>query len=121
MSFVSELLFFVSFEIVLQVLAWGTVGFFLFRLAGVDERHWRRECLAIISVFLLSEYRWSCLLVQLDLSIGNQEVLAIIGDDLEVLFEPSYWDIIWGPLEIIPGYMFGRFIYKKLTSRLVTD
>jgi hypothetical protein len=55
--------------------------------------------------------------MKLDISIGNQEILAFLGDDLKGLFETDYLDAIFGALEVFLGYMLGKFMLKRFEQR----
>ena len=104
---------------ILASIAWGSFGYFFFRLIGVKEKYWFFDCLLVYVIRMLWKFAIDAYLMKLDISIGNQEVLALINYDVKGLFMTDSLDFIICALEILLGYMLGKSILKKLKKRQI--
>ena len=94
-------------EFLISSLSFGTCGYFMFRLFKLKERIF----LEIIILFLLLiswEYWLNSFLQKLDITIGNPEIIKLIGNNVNLLFATDFIDIIFALLQILLGYFLGK-------------
>ena len=106
-----------AIELIVTSIVWGSFGYIFFRFIGVKEKYWYWDCMLVFILLMVWEISLNAYLTKLDISIGNQEVLAFLNYDVKGLFETDYLDFVLGGLEIFLGYMLGKFILKKLKKR----
>jgi len=108
--------------IIMEILVWGTMGYFLFRLLGMNEKRWRLECLILIIAFSVFTIWDNYLLMNLDLSISNPEIITFfdnLGIDINSneFFEMDGLDTIWVVVEVLIGYKIGKILLNKIRMR----
>jgi hypothetical protein len=108
-------------ETLLEIFAWGTFGYLFFRFIGVNEKHWRWDYLLITTLFVIYEYSSNYFLIKLDISIGNQELLKLLDNNVNSLFETDWSSILFCAAEVFAGYTLGKIILRKLQKRNMPD
>ncbi len=117
MGVIGSLIIFCGIEFLAEMFFWGTGGYLLFRLLGVKEEYWIWDCLGLCVVFIFVQF-WFCdLMINLDLSVGNKEVLDFFDNDINSLFRVEIFDIFSACAEIFFGYWIGKLILKKLKRK----
>ena len=114
MSVINSLIAHDIVEMVIESIAWGSFGYLFFRIIGVKEKYWYWDCLVVFLVLLLWTYMSNLLMIKLDLSTGNKEVLAFLDNDYNSLFETNYLHILFCALEVFCGYVFGKYLLNRL-------
>jgi len=104
-------------EFIVETIAWGSFGYIFFRFIGIKEKYWYWDCMLVFLILMLWEFILKAYFIKLEISIGNQEVLAFLDYDIKNLFRIDYLDFVFGALEILLGYLFGMLILKKLKIR----
>lgn len=117
MSIIALLVIFVGVEMVIETIVWGTFGCIFFRFIGLKEKYWRWDCLFVFAIYLTWTYFSVSIMNKLDITIGNPEILELLGDDLNGFYETGYMDIITCTVQVLLGYLLGMKILEKLGKR----
>ena len=117
MSLEMMIIAYFTIETLLMCLAWGSFGYILFRAIGIREKHWYFDCLLVFGVLVLWTYFTDSLVTRVDLRIANPEAIRLLGYDVFDLWETTYVDIIHAGAVVLLGYMFGRFVWRRLIPR----
>ena len=78
MNIIVSTVFYCVIEFLIEAIGWGLFGYLFFRFIGMKEKYWYWDWLIVVGIFLLWDYWSNTYLIKLDISIGNQEVLAFI-------------------------------------------
>lgn len=100
-------------------LVWGFAGFFVFRLLG-GRRRWWIGILGTVVLSLADEAGVFLPLVRvLDLRIGNQAVVDLLGSDRLVnlvTFDP-FSDVLLSAFSVAVGFLLAGFLDERRTRR----
>lgn len=118
MSIITSTIVYGIVAYLIDALAWGTVGYMFFRLIGIKEKYFVYDCLLVIIIYTFWEYWTLTFIEKLDITSGNEELLAFIGDDISYLFKMEFSDVVIGVLLIFGGYMLGMYMLRNFKSRL---
>lgn len=113
MSILLSTIIYGAIEILIESLGWGTSGYLLFRFWGWNERKWYIEIVILVSIFTCWKIWSDSYLSMLDITIGNKEVLKLLGSDANELFRTDIFDIALGIMQIFAGYYFGKTFLKS--------
>lgn len=92
----------------------GVCGYVFLKILGISDSGWYWKWVPVFIAFIGFELWTNAYLLKLDISIGNNRVLAILDNDVNTLFKMDTFDYIFGGLEIFVGYFIAMVLIKKI-------
>ena len=114
MDIVFQLFFWVVIAQLYGALAIGTTGYFIFRLLNKQKKKIYLELLVLFVIMLGFDYLTLVFIRELEISIGNEQILALLDYDVNSIFDFDILNIVVAGIDTCIGYFVGFLLFKKL-------
>ncbi len=121
MSIITELFLLGTIGIIFELLTFGTLGYFLFRCFGRNEKYWYLEMFSLIALYFAIEIWYNSFFKKLNITIDNKEVLEFFENDIQSLLTFDIVDFFIISVEIGLGYLLGRLLFKRIKRNIVNN
>ncbi len=103
-------------DFILDIITWGVCGYLILRTLKFRGKFLYIGLTIIYLLYMTWHYYGVKYMSELDISIGNQEVLKLIDYDVQGFFVVTVNDFILGAIQILIGYTLGRYVYDRIKS-----
>ena len=108
---ISSIVIFGTIEFIIYSLSFGTCGYLIFRSLKLKEKKFL-EISVLFVLLVLWEYWLNDFLGKLDLTIGNVEIIKLLGNNISPLFTVDLIDLLFSIFQIVFGYFLGKKMYS---------